>query len=347
MPEPIKRLLTSLVIGWILVGASAGYASESTTKAVPETTPEPEDEKPLGMVGRATVYVDGAQAKASERLSSFMTQVDGFFSDAAKPEDAVSNQSWARIRLDAKRPGGGDVKVKPSVKIRLVLPETERRFKLLLSTEDDDSERVGENVARTREENSFNDQNASVALRFIRSARAKGSVKLDLGVRQRDSAVQYFTRLNTGYRGKIWRTWDIGITNSYYYFSKSGFEDNLTFDLRRVFFDTEHTFFRSFTEFNWRNGRKGSNIGQTLGLYTQFGERKWLALETLAGYYTALNDDVTDRFRGHEIRLRWRHNVWRPWFFYEVWPSVSWPSINGYRKSYGALLRLEVIVGQR
>lgn len=301
----------------------------------------------IGIVRKATIYVDDAQQEASERLGNFMSQVDGFFSDPEGDGNPIENKSWARVRLDAKRPGGGDVKVKPSLKLRAALPNTERKLKLLISTEDEDTAVVGDNIEQTLSTTSSSDQNASVAIRFIRSARTNGSVNIDLGVRQRDDKVQYFSRLNTGYKTKVWTKWDASISNSYYYYSRSGFEDRLSFDLRREFFGKEHFFFRSGTEFNWRKGQKGSIVGQSFGIYTQFGPTRFLALEMLAGYHTALNDDITDRFRGHEYRVRWRHNVWRPWFFYEVWPSVSWPSTNGYKKSYGALLRLEVVIGQR
>lgn len=311
---------------------------------IPETAEDPER---VGIVRKATVYVDDAQRVASERFGNFMGRVDGFFSKAGSNEDAVSNRSWARIRLDAKRPADGELKIRSSLKVRLVLPETERRFKLLLSTEGDDNELGGENAEPGQGDGSTTEGNASAAIRFIRSARSNGSINLDVGVRKRDSEVQFFTRLNTGYRGTIGDTWNTSVTNSYYYYNESGFEDRLSFDFRRVLITRNDLYFRTFTEFNWLKGRPGAVISQTLGLYTQFGNTKSLAFEALAGYHTAISEGVDDRFRGHELRFRWRHNVWRPWFFYEFWPSVSWPSTNEYERSYGALLRAEVVVGQR
>lgn len=306
-----------------------------------------EESAQLGIVGKAAEYVDDTQRRASERFGNFMAHVDGFFGDSGTNEDAVSNKSWSRIRLNAHRPGGEDVDFKPSFKLRIVLPQTEKRFKLLFSTEDDDTDIAGDNIGRGLDSGRSNDQNASVAIRFIRSARTHGSINIDVGIRQRDSEIQYFSRLNTGYRGELGRSWKSSVSNSYFYYNKSGFEDKLSFDLRRMFYFKDDLFFRSFTEFNWRKGRKGAVVGQTLGFYTQFGLKKSVALEMLAGYHTALNEGVDDRFRGHEIRVRWRHNVWRPWFFYEFWPSVSWPSTNDYERSYGALLRMEVVIGQQ
>ena len=301
----------------------------------------------VGVIGQAVDYVDDAQQLASDRFGNFMAQVDGFFGDAGSNDDAVSNSSWARIRLDADKPGGEDIDVGPSFKLRAVLPQTERRFKLLFSTEEDSSELAGENVNGGQSPASADDQNASLAIRFIRTARETGGLSFDLGVRQRDSEVQYFTRVNTTFAGQMNPLWSVRIANNYYYFSKSGFENKLDFDFRRPLFARDDLFFRSNTNFNWRKRRKGAIIGQTLGFYKQFGPRRSFALEALAGYHTAINTGVSDRFRGHEFRIRWRHNVWRPWFFYEIWPVVSWSANNDYEKAYGGLVRLEVVIGQQ
>ena len=334
----LPSLLSSLLLGLLWVMPAPGQAQEAATG---------DEDPPAGLVGRATGFVDYAQRNASENFSNFMTQVDGFFTDVPTGEETVSNRSWARVRLDARRPAGESFDFKPSVKLRIELPNTEKRFKLLLSTEDDDTDVVGESVDPAQSVQSSGDRNASAAIRFVRSAREKGSVNLDIGVRQRDGEIQYFGRISSGYRTMLARRWDFRAANSYWHYNKSGFENRLTFDFRRLLFYREDLFFRSYTDINWRKGRKGAFVGQTIGIYTQFGERKSLALEALAGYHTALNSGVEDRYRGHEIRVRWRHNVWRPWFYYEVWPSVSWPASVDYEQSYGFLFRIEAVIGQQ
>lgn len=304
-------------------------------------------EEPIGIVGKATDYVDNAQRSASQQFSGFMNQVDGFFSDATTNKEGLNNDSWARIRLDASRPAGDDFEVKPSLKVRVSLPNTEKRFKLLFSTEDEDTDVVGGNVDRLQSASINSDNNASAAIRFIRSARDNGNADVDIGVRQRDGDIQYFGRLVLGYRKLLARKWNFSASNSYWHYSKSGFENRLSVGFQRKLFYQDTLFIRSHSEFNWRKGRKGAIVGQTFGLYSQLSDEKALALEATAGYHTSLNDGLEDRYRGHEFRIRWRHNVWRPWFFYEIWPSIAWPASTDYKKSYGILLRMEMVIGQR
>ena len=71
-----------------------------------------------------------------------------------------------------------------------------------------------------------------------------------------------------------------------------------------------------------------------------------IALEGLASYTTALNGEESDRYKGSEVRIRFRHNVWREWFFYEIWPGMNWLASNDYERAYGGLIRVEVVLGQ-
>lgn len=338
MPSLLPRVMACLL--------SALLVSEAGAQEAGDTASSDEQDSEQGLVYRSIEYVDQAQRQASDSFMNFMIQVDGFFSDAASNEDALNNESWARIRIDGVRPAGDDFEVDPSLKVRAALPNTERRFKLLFSTEDDDTDVVGGNVGG-RGASGSNDSNASAAIRFIRSARDDGSADIDLGVRQRSGEIQYFGRLVLGYRKLLARKWNFSASNSYWHYNKSGFENRLSFSFQRPLFYQDNLYFRSHSEFNWRKGRKGAIVGQSVGLYSQISERKALALEASAGYHTALNDGLEDRYQGHEVRIRWRHNVWREWFFYEVWPSISWPASRDYDKSYGFLLRMEMVIGNR
>ncbi|MFK8081462.1 MAG: hypothetical protein AB8B97_14335 [Granulosicoccus sp.] len=334
-------LAACLVMVALLLGSPVVVAQQTDdSRQETERLPIPDTER-LGVMRRSIVIVDDAQRIASERFGSFMGQVDGFFSNAGSDADAVSNGSWARIRIDGLRGKDEDFKLDTSVKVRAVLPRTERKLKLLISTEDDDEQEPGELQSSASRGN----QNASVALRFIRAARANSDSNIDVGVRQRDGAVQTFARLNLRYTLDFGRKWIANAANNYYHYSKSGYENRLSFDFRRLLYAKDNLYFRTYTDFNWEKGQKGSIIGHTTGLYWRIGERRAVALEGLASYHTSLNTGVSDRFRGHEFRVRWRHNIWRSWFFYEFWPSISWPSSTNYTQVNGFLLRAEIMIG--
>lgn len=330
-------LLALLLSQCFYISAYAADEKES------ENTKSADEENP-GMLSGVGSMVDETHDKFSNRFSSFVVQIDDFIGSGVGEND--SNASWARVRLDTIKPAGESVKLAARVKLRIVLPQSQQRFRLLLSTEDDEAGASNSDAAQREQIASEDNNDVALALRFVRTAKERFRLNYDLGARYRDDKAQIFARLNVGYR----RDSILGFTNEFSnnltYFSSSGYENRFKLESRRLFFDKESLYFRNSFDISWRKGNKGAGIGETIGFYANLGKRKALALEGITGYSTALNDGLTDRYLGVELRLRYRHNIWRPWFYYEIWPSVSWSSSNDYEKAYGGLVRLEVTLGQ-
>ena len=343
----LSRLMRAVAAAlWLLSSTvfAEGTETPETVEEEPAVEQSSEEAEESNMFGRVGGFVDRYQRQASQGFNDFVLQVDDFF--GADTDGDFSNESWARLRIDVEKPGDEDLDVSGTVKLRIVLPRAERRFRLLLSSEEEDTASSEADVTQPQRLDAEGDgQDVSLALRFIRSARDNGSLNFDLGSRQRDGRIQIFGRINSAVRGDMTRYWYGTASNSYYYYSASGFENKFRLTARRPMFKRDWLYFQSSTGFDWEKGRKGASISQSMGFYAEISERKALAFEALAGYATALNGGASARYRGHELRIRWRHNIWRKWFFYELWPSVSWPSSNDYEQVYGGLIRLEAFVG--
>jgi len=327
--------LSLLVIVVCLFSTSVVLADDKASDA-------PEEDK-AGVLAGVGSLVDDTHGTVSNRFSNFIIQVDDFIASGESTEEL--NRSLLRVRLDTIQPGGEDVEFSAKAKLRIVLPQSENRFRLLFSNEDDISSSANSDAAQREQIANEDDNDVSFALRFIRTARTRTRLKYDLGARVKDDDPQLFGRFIASYElpGKFKFTHSY--TNGLTYFSKSGYQNTFRVDSRRNFFDKENLFFRNSLEFNWREGLKGVAIGEIIGIYASLGERRALAFEGLTGYATSLNPGVEDRFRGAEVRLRFRHSIWREWFYYEIWPSVSWSSTNDYEKAYGGLFRVEVTFG--
>lgn len=337
-----------IVLAALLLAGGAALAEEADDGA-PDGPESGASEEESGLLETVEDFVDDTQRQASERLIDFVSSVDGFIGSGVESE--VGNESWARIRLEASQPGDEELEFDAKVKLRVVLPQSERRFRLLFSSDDEEEEgtviRGDDAITSEQIDSSAGDENASLALRFIRTARDTGSVNFDVGVRQTEGAVQLFGRVNASAEGEMVRRWTGKVSNSYYYYSKSGYRNSLRLSAIRPIVHSRNFFFQVSTGFSWRKERKGANIGQSAGFYAEPSERTAIAFEALAAYSTSLNGSQSARFGGTELRVRWRHNVWRPWFHYEVWPSLAWPSSNGYERVWGGLLRVEATIGNR
>ena len=339
VPKPARvAIARALLVAAALGGALGGATARAEEGQEGEVEPS--------LIKRVEGFMDDTQRRASERLLGFVDSVDGFFGEGT--EASGGNDSWARLRLEASQPGDEDLSFDATIKLRIVLPQAERRFRLLLSSEEEERGSVisGQDAVTPERIDGGNRENVSLALRFIRTARETSRVNFDVGARQREGAVQAFGRINATAEGEMRRYWQGRVSNNYYYYSKSGYENRLRFSAIRPILRSRNFFFQTTTAFGWRKGRKGAAIGETLGLYAELNDRTTVAFEALAGYSTSLNGSQSARYGGTEIRVRWRQNVWRPWFHYEIWPSVAWPSSNDYERAWGGLVRVEMVFGR-
>jgi len=301
------------------------------------------DEKP-GMLAGVGSMVDETHHKVSDRFSAFVVQIDDFIGTGDSGEQL--NTSWARIRLDTIKPGGEKVKLAARVKLRVVLPQSQQRFRLLLSTEDGNASASNSDAAQREQIATEDNNDVALALRFVRTAKKQFSLNYDIGARYREDKAQIFGRLNMAYRRDSRFGFTNEVSNNITYYSASGYENRFRLESRRLFFERESLYFRNSFDVSWRKGNKGAGIGETVGFYADLGKRRALAFEGITGYVTALNEGDTDNYLGVELRMRYRQNFLRPWFYYEIWPSVSWSSSNDYEQAFGGLFRVEVTLGR-
>lgn len=313
---------------------------DSSEAAEDESANENLTSRILSDVGSA---VDDAHESVNSRFNSFVIQVDDFI--GSEQSDGGINTSWARVRVDTIQTAVGETEFKAKVKLRLVLPQSEKRFRLLLSSGDDDQSVAGTDTAQ-REQLERDDEDVALALRFLRNVRERSSVKFDVGVRSRDSRVQLFGRIGAVAEEPLNDDWTFTVNNDLYHYSSSGYENRLQLAFQRLFYDSDRLYFRNSTEIRWLNGDKGASIGGIAGIYVDRGPKSAYAFEVIGSAITSKNDGAENYYQGTEIRLRFRRNAFRPWLYFEIWPNVSWAESNNYERAYGGRIRVEMSFGR-
>lgn len=287
--------------------------------------------------------VDDAHESVNSKFKNFVIQVDDFIGSAES--NGTINNSWVRLRVDTIKTPTGETDFKAKIKLRLVLPQSEKRFRLLLSSGDEDELVAGTDTAR-REQLEKDDEEVALALRFLRKVRERSSVKFDVGVRSRDSKVQMFGRIGAAAEEPINDLWTFTASNDLYHYSSSGYENRLRLDFRRLLYKNDRLYFRNSTEIRWINGDKGASIGGIAGFYADRGPKAAYAFEVLGSAITSKNDDAKNFYKGTEVRVRIRRNAFRPWLFFEIWPNVTWAESNNYKRAYGGRIRVEMNFGR-
>ncbi len=303
------------------------------------------EELPSSQDDKQKTLVDRTHSLVSDSFNNFIYQIDDTLG-SGEPV-TLSPTSTARVRLEFSKEGNDRTQLKGTIKVRAVLPRSEKRLRLLISTEED-LKPESENQPQS------NTEGLSLALRFIRSARDNGFLNFDLGARWREQKVQLFGRVNLSFDyfhgghddHKATKGFHSKFTNSLYQYSSSGFENRFRYDLSRTLDERDSLLLRGSTDILWQDNRHGALITETVGLYTDIDEKRALAFELLASYSTRINNGETEHFRGSLVRFRFRHNIWRKWFYYEFWPGVSWSAKNNYRQKFQGIFRIETLLGK-
>jgi len=315
------------------MAVSAQDDSNENSSDEDKSTEEP------SVLRNVTSLADNAQRFTTDRFNRFVLSIDDFFGGAESSGEA--NKSWGRIRLDAVDPDDDGLEFKARLKLRVVLPNSEERLRLLFSNEDDDVKESQRGL-----ETETNNQDVAFALRFVRSLSDKVSVNFDLGAKVRDGRAQVFGRLKASNRTQF--PWNIEqrITNNLFIFSSSGYKNRFVYDIRRQLQDSDSVFLRSSTSIEAQRGSSGVVINETIGLYADLSSRTAVAFEGLFSGVSSRDREFDAHYLGSEFRVRFRQNIWRPWFFYEIWPTVSFPVSSDFQRELGGRVRIEMLFGQ-
>lgn len=289
---------------------------------------------------------DGVHGFISVGFSDFANNLDGLFGGVEK--GSGSNKSWARIRTDVIRFESDSFRLRPNAKLRLVLPNTQERFRLLLSTEDEDNLEPGQaRASRTLEDDN---NNISLALRFLRSVRENQSLKFDFGARFRDDELQLFARINASRRllTSSDQLTTATVINNFWFFSADGFENRLRLDVNHKFSFLPKALLQSRSELIHRNGIGGAEIVQQFSFFNELESGDLIGFENIYDLDTSPDEgESEDELRSIEARIRVRRNIWRDWFFYEIRPRVRWEAENDFSTRYGLQLRAEIFIGSK
>lgn len=285
-----------------------------------------------------TSSIDNAHNRASSMLESFASELDNFFGEEL--ETAEINKTRATVRTDVSNLGDDGFSTSARLKLRMVLPKTQRRVKLLFDVDERD-----ENDSIQQVTTGDADRDFSLAFRFIRTFKDVVQLDFDLGARRFDSRFQTFARVRASASRLHDEGWSLNLSNDYRQYNVSGFANRTSFDCWHPLNEDGDIVFRSSTNFSWLQIDDGVEVDHTLGIYKELQHNSLIALEVLAGYDTA-PEDGDAHYNGQTARVRYRKNVYRPWLHYEVWPSVSWLAEDNYSPTLGGLVRLEVQLGK-
>lgn len=249
----------------------------------------------------------------SHRIGKLGRDVDGFFGG----EEAASRRNSSFLRLGAFTviEHGEPIDFDADVKFRLDLPETKKRFKLVIESRTDEFLNLEERGGKSPERPGDNRDDSSGFLRLL-SAPEHWKFNTDLGIRFR-LPPDPFARFEAEREWLLLNDWIFRFDQSYYYFNSDGFGHRT-----QLFFEKDlgdQYFLRFRTQARWIKDDDIWDFSQAATLFHQ------LTFRSAARYQIAWvgANQPNPRTTQYFISATYRKSIYSDWFFLEVSPALT------------------------
>lgn len=277
--------------------------------------------------------LDTWHARWSSNVISSARYLDRFFADPKLDEE--SNDTRIKLSLGVRFKEYEDVKIINRVNLRLQLPGTSERLKLVFEdlVESDNPDAPADVVS------DFSDSTPDAALRYNLRTKRRYKLDADAGVRL-GSKEQVFTRIRGERRFQISDTLKIRTVESVRWWSADGWVS-----LTQVEIDKQlrwNLLFRSKSELEWAEEEPGVKPMQTFSL-THAASRRRAYRFDIGGVWPE-SPDVTEA--NYFINFTSRRRVHRDWLYLEIKPGVEFPQERDYEPAFYIAVQFDIIFGR-
>jgi hypothetical protein len=278
--------------------------------------------------------IDRSHNWLADSVDSLSYGIDGFFVDTFFGDDVINDDisgSRAKISFFTRREIGHPVDYKYGISLRVVLPNTDERFSVLVESSDDDESREN-NPVETVEKAEY-----STALRYMLKETDNWKVSFDNGIKW-GLPPDPFSRLRFR-RLDYFDTYHTRITQTFDWAAVDGFGEETRFEINRPLNIDRLIRVSGGARYEMTNDYFELDYG--LSLYHELNKK-----EVLAYYFRASGEHHDSMsFNNYGIGLRYRRLIYQNWVFIEVTPELESANNNRYDIAPIIMFRFEALIG--
>jgi hypothetical protein len=329
IPQPLKVIrFTLLILSLAAVSASASAVekdADASAENLPDLTiptPAPVEEHSL---------IDTFQARFSSRLEAMVKQIDRFFATETAFEE--STDSYLLLSMEANL--SEQPELFGNIKAKIDLPAAERRLKLLIESDpEDETPRAISDIPS----GSTRDDSYYLSLEHQFSKTGNWDIRPSLGIKA-GTPLNPFARVRAIRYFKL-DDWLVRLSTGLFWFQNGGTGINATLNQDHAL--SADSLFRSSTTLFYNHDEQISEANQTFSLFQRTQKRRRLVWQ--AGLNA--NDEADWQVSDYYLRLLYRSNLFRKWFFFDIQPELVYSREDDFDPSPRLLLRLEAFFGQ-
>jgi hypothetical protein len=283
--------------------------------------------------------IDANHTVISNEVEFMARELDAFFGGELTYEESTG--SYMKISGGTTWSEGGNTDYNYAVRLKLTLPNTRKRYKLILDSEpgeDDEGDTAPSGSEETLSE-AVDESNYQLALRYMARASETVQLTVDAGVRLRWTP-DPFVRVRAR---RSWHAgeWEIRGIEKLEYSVDDHFEatTRLEFD-RRLWTDY---LYRNYAFAKFGSDEDRFELGTGVILFQQLSSRDAMTYQAgIRGESHPLTCITS-----FDAGITYRRRLYRKWLFGSLTPAVTWPRDDNFSPLASVAFKLEMIFGSR
>lgn len=320
-----------LVLFWIASGLPMGVRTSHAEAA--ESNPSP-------ILETTADKVDNYHQQTEKLLLDTAEWIDQFFGTENYTSEV--NKTYLRAQINGFVEDGEGLDVNTRFKLRLKLPNTEKRFRVSIASSADEIER-DEGTAGDFPDTGVGsiaevDDNLTTALEYFFLDKRRHNMKFAVGATIRNSSLVGYGSTRYRYLVQV-RRWTLRFVERLRWYTDNGWDARSELDFERPVFD--HLFFRTKPSLTWKEKEEGFTYSWNTSLFHPLSEKAALEYQ----FNTYFDTEISGRLTQTNLRINYRRQIWRKWLIMEVAPQLAWYEERDFKTVAGIMVRLEIWMG--
>ena len=309
---------------------AAAPPAEDGSPSPDEMGPPAPAEPPLLM--RKTMETHVVVSHGLERMAR---RIDSFF--AADQAFEESTRSYARLRFDTILDQHMQISFDGDVRVRIDLPRTERKLKLLIESDTRDTTDPTQNQIDQPPVDAVKRPDYLISVEQVQELNA-WDVRPAAGIKLRWIPDPFVRIRATRYHdldGWLMRT-----AGNLFWFVSDGAGATSTLDFDHAMGET--ALFRSGTTLRWAETDQFLTAEQLMSIYQRIDPRRYVVYQVGA----VATRDPDWAMQQYFVAVHFRKNVYKNWLFMEVIPQINYTVDRDFRADPTLTFRIEGVFGQ-
>lgn len=282
-------------------------------------------------------WLVGRRYAFSRGFTSMAESIDRFFA-GTEQLPALENESYFKLTLGGTQFKAGRFVFANRVKIKLDLPGTQHKWKLVFSSDDEQDRDLAEQVSEVAtEQELIADSGATGAFRYVISEYKRWKLDTDLGIKT-PFPVDPFIRLRARRSFDLDNAWKARLSQQFYYYHRRHFISDTRYSVEKAL--TQEYFVRNTLRARFNDAEDNWEFAETLSTYHILNEDYVIDYNVGVVAFSQPDPKVDTFF----INTKLRRRLYEDWLFVDFQPGISFPRENDYKISPSFGIRLEVLL---